>query len=189
MKKIFLIISILITSYSLYSQEVNKYTTKKMLGVNIGASTGVGISYKQWQNDFAFQITGLPYKIDDKLDFSVGLVGFYTFKENRFINYFAYSGINYMTKGFDFIYEIHPMYEFIDLSRENSYYDPVTQQYIYKTNDEDYINVSVGIGAEIGKNPLFTAIIGYAAYDLKEDYKLFPTIELGLHFILHKKAK
>lgn len=184
MKKI-LVISILFFFFaSTYGQKEANVKTRKYLGVNIGATTGIGISYKQWFNDFGFQITGLPFKIQDDLDYSIGFMAFYSIKKRRYVNYFGYAGANYMTDGFDFIFE-YPMYDYAGIKHKNKeYYNHSTYSYTYEYNDANYFNISGGLGVELGKNPLVTAMLGYAAFDLTEDYKLFPTIELGLHFKL-----
>jgi len=183
-----LFLSIVISFISIFGQEKNVISTKRnLMGLNIGATTGIGMSFKHWHNNIGIQITGLPYKIDDDLDFSVGFMGLYSIKKRKNINFFGYAGFNYMTNGFDFIYDVPILSEDTGIKHKNKeYYNSNTHTYIYEYNNADYFNISGGVGLELGKNPLFTAMIGYAGFDLTEDYKLFPTIELGLHFKLKK---
>ena len=190
MKKI-IVISILFFFFaSTYGQKETNVTPRKYLGVNLGATTGIGISYKQWFNDFGFQITGLTFKIQDDLDYSIGFMGLYSIKKKKHANFFGYAGANYMTDGFEFIFEYPIMYEYAGIKhKDKEYYNPTTHGYTYEYNNANYFNVSGGLGLELGKNPLFTAMVGYATFDLTEDYKLFPTIELGLHFSLNKINK
>lgn len=169
MKKITLIIIGLIFSTTINFSQENEQNIKKsnLLGINIGATTGIGLSYKHWHDKLGIQITALPIKIKNDFDFSIGLTGFYMVRQRRLMNMFIYTGHNIMTDEFEFIYDMNPINSFI-----NS----------YNRYDDFSYNASVGFGAELGKNPLITVMVGYGAFDILGDYKLFPTVDVGLHF-------
>lgn len=182
MKKLTIVtLTILFFSAFSFGQETEKKESKNMYGINFGATTGIGLSYKHWENKFGVQITGLPVKNDDNFDFSAGLTIFYSLKQKKYLNIFTYAGGNYMSSGFDFIFNMHPIYSFANLKRRRYY---IVEN---KTNyDANYLNTSIGAGVELGKNPVVTIMAGYAGFDLTEEYKLFPAIELGLHFKINE---
>ncbi len=181
MKKYTVIAIILLFCINLsFGQEKEKKLKRNMCGINMGATTGIGFSYKHWKDVFGVQITGLPIKVDDDFDFSIGLTFFSTIKQRKHFNIFAYAGANYMSSNFRFIFDMNPIYSFTNLNREQEYYyNEETHQSNYNAN---YFNTSIGAGVEIGKNPIVTIMAGYAALDLTESFSLLPTIEVGLHF-------
>ena len=117
--KSFIIVSftVLLSLPASYSQKKEQRIIKKsnLLGINIGATTGVGISYKHWHNKIGFQISGLPIKIRNNFDFNIGITSFYSIKNKKYVNMFVYSGHNLMTDKFNFKYRLSPLFFFIKL--------------------------------------------------------------------------
>ena len=171
MKKIILlVIAIFIFLGYLYCQEpVSTIKKQNLIGVNIGMTTGAGFSFRHWHNDFGLQVTLLPIKPDENFDISAGLTFFYLLKQKKYSNIFLYMGHHYMSEGFAVIYEQTPLANLLDSNFDYNY------------------NIGIGAGAELGKNPVFSVMGGYAGYDVLGDYKLLPTVELGLYYKLNKK--
>jgi len=172
MKKVILIIISLFFLLSIsYSQEkLEKKYKQNLIGINIGSTTGIGFSFKHWQNNLGVQISGLPVKINNDFDYSIGLTGFYSIKRKKHFNMFVYTGHNLMTKNFDFIIEmLNPLYSILDTK--------------YLKDTPNY-NASIGFGTELGKNPIFTVKFGYGAFSIFKQDNFFPTVEIALHFKL-----
>ena len=169
-KTILLIIATFIFWGYLYSQEsdVSTSKTQNMIGVNIGMTTGAGFSFRHWHNNLGLQVTLLPIKPDENFDISTGLTFFYSLKQKKHSNVFLYMGHHYMSAGFAVIYEQTPLAHLLGSNFDYNY------------------NIGIGAGAELGKNPVISVMGGYAAYDILGDYKLLPTVELGLHFKLKR---
>lgn len=154
-----------------YGQEKENIQITSLLGINAGATTGTGLSFRHWHNKFGVQVSGLPIKVNKKFDYSLGITGFYKIRERRRSNIFVYTGHTIMTENFYIINEINPIFAILSENNRN------------RNTSPDY-NASLGFGAELGKNPLFTVMLGYGAFEIFHYDYLYPTIELGLHFKL-----
>ena len=171
MKNLITILIIATISFTTSFGQEKGIQKSNMLGINAGTTTGVGISFKHWHNKFGIQVTGLPVKIKNEFDFSIGLTGFYKIRERKYANLFVFTGHTLMTEEFYRINSIDPILSVLSENNRN------------RNTEPDY-NASIGFGAELGKNPIFTVMIGYGAFEITRYDYLYPTIEMGLHFKL-----
>ncbi len=93
-QKKFVIIVVLCCSSIAFADadEVGKYN----IGAGAGYVTGVGLSYRQWINNWGFQITTAPYYQDGEYNttslVSFGVTALRIIKESKFVNLFVYAG-------------------------------------------------------------------------------------------------
>lgn len=169
-KKITLIIvAVLFATISLFSQEkevkekVNNRTN--YLGINAGFTTGLGLSFRHWENKYGIQVTALPIKTKNVQFISAGITGLYSIKNETYYRHFLYLGNHVLVNKREYNYDYR--------TGENV---PTTRN-VY--------NAGFGYGFEVGRKVRFNLMVGYAAYDLlNPDYSLLPTAEIGLYFEL-----
>ena len=65
-------------------------------GLNLGSTTGLGLSYRHWFDDFGIQLTGIPYKDQNEFFSSLAFTVMYSFVETKHVRVFAYLGNHYM---------------------------------------------------------------------------------------------
>jgi hypothetical protein len=99
MKKIFILVFLSLSLMSVSGQD-NPYLMVKRneLGMHIGASTGIGLSYRHWFDRIGFQLTALPIKTDYNTFISAGATALYSFYDSRHIMVFGYLGSHYIMK-------------------------------------------------------------------------------------------
>jgi hypothetical protein len=109
MKNIILFFVCILFSYCSISQPKTK-TEYNYLGLNIGVTTGVGISYEHTGLKDGFQITFLPLISKETARFSFAMtylrnivtknnIDFFIFFGNHFTNFFADKGVVYYNFG------------------------------------------------------------------------------------------
>ncbi len=170
---VFLIVFSLSFAFGQKSTE-NEYQKiyKHSLGIGVGFTTGLGISYRYFPKKFGFQLNVAPYYQDygNEAFVSAGATILCNLAENRITAVYAYLGNHY----------------FYQSNKSNeSRWDPVTQQYIYdntKTIKKDFLNTGIGFGFEFNTSKRVTLNLmgGYAQYNSFE--KLFFTGEMALYY-------
>ena len=167
-KKITLVCAVLIITLNSYSQDAeNKIVATKSneLGIHAGFTTGVGFSYRHWTETYGIQITALPLKSRSSEFLSVGVTGLYSLSNEEDLRHFVYFGNHLTTNRHSSYYDNEPSYDFV-------------------------YNIGFGYGFEIGRNVRYNFMLGYAGYNIfDEDYRLWPTAEMGVYFKLKKKLK
>ena len=158
MKKFSLIIIALMLFGSSFAQE--DYVVEQRnneFGFHLGATTGMGLSYRHWINKTGFQLTLLPIKSDNYTFISAGVTGLYTIRQSRLVRTFLYLGGHV-----------------IDREREGGYF----------IDDKDYTqyNIGFGPGFAFGKSVTFNVMAGYGLYDITGEFNMYPTGEIGLYF-------
>ncbi len=61
-------------------------------GIHIGATTGMGLSYRYWMDKTGVQATLFPIKTDDYIFISAGLTLMRSFYHNKYIRVYGYLG-------------------------------------------------------------------------------------------------
>jgi hypothetical protein len=180
MKRIILIVSGIICFLNVYTQEKEIYSFRKNeIGIQMGATTGFGLSYRHWFGKTGFQLSGIPIKTDNTEVYSVALTALYTFYDARYIRVFGYLGNHYLYdreighdqpwKGFDPTLNNSDDNDF-DYFNDDSYF-----------NKETY-SIGFGPGFAFGKTVRFNLMIGYGFYDILGSPEMYPTGELGLYY-------
>jgi hypothetical protein len=83
-------------SIEVFSQNAEKSLFKHSLGLNVGSTSGVGISYKYQPTRFWAQITGTPFFLPENEKFlSVGLTLLYKVKTSKVLDLITYLGNSY----------------------------------------------------------------------------------------------
>ena len=163
-KNIILTIAALILTIVMFSQEAenNEITNKSNeLGMHAGFTTGLGLSFRHWENKYGIQITAIPIKTDYEQFISAAITGLYSFSKKKYTRFYLYLGNHVII--------------------DDSYYNNDTGLNETRTK----YNIGFGTGFEVGKNVKFTVMAGYGAYDItSSSYMLLPTAEIGLYFKL-----
>jgi hypothetical protein len=93
--KILFIITLLYVSLVGVSQEIPE-TKKHQVGGHLGATTGIGISYRYWPSKLGVQFTFVPVIYESNTFISLGLTGLFTLGETRYLKPFLYLGNHYV---------------------------------------------------------------------------------------------
>lgn len=168
---IFLLVSVV--AFAQGSDEDSKIEIlNNEFGFNVGATTGVGFSYRHWGDRFGFQVTALPYKVEEDQFISAAITGMFSLRKTKYIRTFLYWGNHVFsdTKYSDY-----------------SEYDSETDSYIYYSQNEvrTQFNSGFGIGFSFGRIVAFNVSVGYGAYDIfggSDNFSLMPTGEIGLYW-------
>jgi hypothetical protein len=163
MKKLIVLIAVLsLMSYAFCQDDQNNKSKSNEFGAHLGATTGIGLSYRHWFNKVGFQITALPVKTDNFTFISGGISALFSFKETRYVRAYGYVGNHYL---------------YIEDSR--------TDALINNNNTTKYdkqYNIGFGPGFSFGSVVNFNLMFGYGLYDILDKFKMFPTGEIGLYF-------
>lgn len=89
MKKVIIILLLLLSSISIFSQEDNT-TYNKYIGAGIGLTTGGGLTYRYWPENWGGQVVFTPMWNDYEIGFNLGLAGFRTLHETKYTKLFLY---------------------------------------------------------------------------------------------------
>lgn len=135
------------------------------IGIHVGATTSMGISYRHWFNRVGLQVTALPVKTDNITFISAGATALYSFYESPYVMVFGYLGNHYL------------------LRESEEYYYGGSSSFLVaeKTNKATY-NVGIGPGFAFGGAVRFNLMVGYGFYDIFGKLNMFPTGEIGLYF-------
>ncbi|MGD2035611.1 MAG: hypothetical protein PVF73_11175 [Bacteroidales bacterium] len=92
MNKIIILLAICFLPSMVSGQEDDKESTKNEFGFHVGASTGIGLSYRRWISNQGIQLTFVPV-MTDEIDFiSGGLTLMHSFRNKRYFRFFGYLG-------------------------------------------------------------------------------------------------
>ncbi len=163
MKKNILIVFIFCSFSPLFSQQESEpiYDYKNEFGINVGATSGLGLSYRHWFGNAGVQITALPVKTDDYALVSGGLSLLYSFHTAKYFRFYGYFGNHYIyTK-----------------SKENYFFSDSD-----KFTEDTRYNIGIGPGFALGKIVRFNIQFGYGFYDVLGKQNLMPTGEMGLYY-------
>lgn len=176
MKRIILTSIFLLASVVAFAQENDEDSKIEILnnefGFNIGATTGIGFSYRHWGDRFGLQITALPYKFEEDQFISAAITGMFSLRRTKYIRTFLYWGNHVLSD-----------------TEYNEYYDYDSETGIYTYYGQDEVktqfNSGFGIGFSLGRIVAFNVSVGYGAYDIfggSDDFSLMPTGEIGLYW-------
>lgn len=173
MRRIQLLISgiiLLLISSTLFAQDEltikeNK-TRKNAIGLHAGSTTGLGISYRRWPDQFGFQVTFFPIVSKGQSYVSLGITGMYKVSELKSIDVFIYLGNH-------FIYR-----------EDNYYYDPAYyQDYDNSGNWTWNLGAGGGLDIKIAKVLRLSIMTGFGNYDIFGDYTFTFAGEIGFYFM------
>jgi len=126
--------------------------TKTEVGIHLGSTTSMGLSYRRWFGRSGIQLTALPIKYDDYMFYSVGVSYLYSMYDSRYVRFYCYLGNN-------FSYERPEQY------RE------------YKT-----YNIGIGPAVAVGKVVRFNFMAGYGIYDVFGNIETYLAGEIGVYY-------
>jgi len=159
-KLILVLLSVTIVQVCFGQEKEPVATLKNEFGMQLGATTGYGFSYRHWFNKFGLQTTGFYGKQDIQFA-SAGLTFLYSVRESdasRFYLYWAHSYF-YVKEG----------------QSDDYYYDDE----LYEINS---YNIGFGPGFSFGRIVRFNLMLGYGLYDVTDGFYIFPTGEIGLYY-------
>ena len=167
MKNILIILAILMTG-SVFSQEkVPTVKNNNFLGIHVGATSGIGLTYRRVTGNFATQLTFLPFRRQTGKDYiynweSFGIMELLKLKESKNIDMNLYFGIHY-------IHIDRLAWDYL-----SSY------SYSTKKVSEEHFNFGAGINFSFRITDYFRIEtgLGYGAYTYG-DLQLWPTGELS----------
>lgn len=99
MKSLLIVFFVLGLNMPTWSQETEstQTLTPHYLGLRMGATTGLGFSYKYQKNKLGFQFSGIPLFLQDYQFYSVGGSFNYIIKDNQKTDFFTYLGVHSIT--------------------------------------------------------------------------------------------
>ncbi|MBA7544216.1 hypothetical protein ES705_36568 [subsurface metagenome] len=154
MKKILLITLGLFLVLHVSAQKNSEIESKpNEFGIHVGATTGMGLSYRRWIGPAGIQLTALPIITDDYNLTSLGVTALYSLKETKYIRVYLYIGNHLLIRN-----------------------DKVAFTY-----SEEY-NIGIGPAFSFGRPVAFNIMFGYGLYDVLNNVNMFPTGEMGLYF-------
>jgi len=95
MKKIFIICLLTLASLQTQAQDTIQKSLHQ-LGINLGAATGIGLSYRYTPGKFMHQVTFLPVATDDIVFIDLAYSLHYTLKDRKFANFNLYGGTHFI---------------------------------------------------------------------------------------------
>lgn len=153
-------------------ESINVFSNE--FGFNVGASTGVGFSYRHWGDKFGIQATFLPFKDEENTFISGGLTAMFTLRRTNYVRTYLYWGNHVLSNSEQVDYED---YTYINGQAVHGYYSDSKVNTRY--------NTGFGIGFSLGRVVAFNIAFGYGAYNLfssYDDLSLLPTGEIGLYW-------
>jgi hypothetical protein len=169
-----LIVLFFIPTVFAQQSETKKYQKlyKHSLGIGMGFTTGLGLSYRFFPKKIGFQINIAPYYQDygSEAFVSAGGTILLNLAENRATAVYAYLGNHYFYKS---------------NKTRDYYWDAQIQQSVYsdwRTTKTETLNTGIGLGFEFHtqKRVTLNIMAGYAQYNKFE--QLFFTGELALYY-------
>jgi hypothetical protein len=168
MKKLLIVFAGIMFLLSVYSQDAEIKTVKKNeFGFNAGPTTGLGLSYRHWFGKVGFQLTGLPIKTENATVYSAAFTALYNFYDAQHIRVYGFLGNHY------FVTNEETTVDFWD----NGTYSPYTE-----TSKNESYNIGIGPGFAFGSVVRFNLMAGYGFYDVLDEVKMFPTVEIGVYY-------
>jgi hypothetical protein len=153
MNKIILLLAFYFLPLTTFSQkEEEPKPNKNEFGFHIGATTGIGLSYRRWISKTGIQLTFVPVITDDVEFISTGLTFMRSFKNGKYVRFFGYLG-NHLIYNTDFI-----------------------------DDEDLHYNIGIGPGFEFGTVVRFNLMVGYGFYNVTNNLNAFPCGEIGLYY-------
>jgi hypothetical protein len=169
MKKLLIFIAGLMFFISVSAQETDiKPIKKNEIGINAGATTGLGLSYRRWFGKAGFQLTALPIKTEKVTMISAGITALYSFYDARYVRVYGFLGNHY----------------FVD-KEKNTHQDWINGSFIDTENttyDHASYNIGIGPGFAFGRVVRFNFMVGYGFYDVLDSFEMYPTGEIGIYY-------
>jgi hypothetical protein len=139
------------------ANDTTKNVLKHYIGINLGSTTAIGLSYKYWPSRYGIQVTFLPLSEKEKIMISAGLTGLYLFKEFEGAYLFTYLSTHFTN-----------MYS----DGENFY----TKKYNF--------HIGFGPGIEVREDWIgLHFMIGYGLYNVgRNNMMTRPAVEIGIYF-------
>jgi hypothetical protein len=164
---------------SIHAEEGSPAPAKNEFGLHVGATTGIGLSYRRWFADFGTQLTAAPIFTDDFDMVSTGLTLMYSIKNETYYRFFIYLGSNYFytrTTDSHTYYQAYSPIDPIYVSYSDKYITEKIERY------DESLNFGFGPGFAWGKTIRFNLMAGYGIYNVTGKISSFPTGEIGLYY-------
>ena len=166
MKKLLFLMIVSLSLTSVSGQDETPVVTKNNeFGAHVGATTGIGLSYRHWFNKVGFQLTALPIKTEEVTFISAGATVLYSFYDSKYVMVFGYLGGHY----------------FVQEKDEERYNDRLGHFEKFPVEEESF-SFGIGPGFAFGRVVRFNLMVGYGFYDVFEKFNMFPTAEVGLFY-------
>ncbi len=106
MKKIIILSLFCVIGLSLNAQEEKtKSNNVHNIGLHLGATSGIGFSYRYWPSKFGIQFTGIPiYRSNGGHFLSGGLSVLYTIKDNKTVDLYGYLSSHVLSRKKEFFF-------------------------------------------------------------------------------------
>jgi hypothetical protein len=175
MKKLKLIIVCLLVTVGAFAQNSDMPNPKRIheIGAHLGATTGMGLSYRYWPTKVGVQVTMLPIKTSNETMLNLGVTGLYSIYNSRLIRFFGYFGNN-------IVYEKYKN----DDSSYSSYSGYGSYSGYSSSTKSTKYNIGFGPGLSFGTRVRVNIMAGYGLYDVFNEFNVLPTGEIGLYFCL-----
>lgn len=148
------------------AQEGEVDNAKNEFGAHLGATTGIGLSYRHWFNKMGVQITAIPVKTDDMFFGSLGLSGLYSLKKTKYVRAYLYLGTHILSTD-----------DYVSDYDDNGNY---LGDHSVRTTQ---LNVGCGPGFSFGRVVAFNLQIGYGIYDITDRFNILPSGEIGVYYM------
>ena len=176
--KMLSVVFVLLTATSISQTPLPTKKVFHSIGFHSGTTSGVGLSYKARIKDlYQIQLTSLPYASADVKTVISGInLGY------KFINKPKFGVLAVLSGGHYFNSRIEEGYI---LDANNNYYFGEKKQLTNK------LSGSLGLGFELSASDIvkFNVQVGYAVYDIFDDWKTLPSIGAGVDFLIFTKMK
>lgn len=169
------------SSKYLYLQKGNHHA----LGINLGFTTGAGLSYRFKRNWWAIEAAAMPWfvKYDGVGVLSLGLSNYVYLRQSEKLSVFLCLGVHDYTKKTEMDYYVYNEDKTNAANQNRQADEPPYSIYeqVTKHDRTHTLNIGFGPGLEV---PMcydlnFHVMVGYAAYDILDDPRTFLTLDLG----------
>lgn len=132
---------------------------KHSIGLGLGFTTGIGLTYRYMPDKLGFQLTAGGFKDNNSSLGSGGLTLLYNILATEKLNFFSYYSNSIWYRTYEYYMSSNPVYDPV-----YGYYQYHTS---YETRSETLWNTGLGLGVEFlaSKKVGFNFMLGWAGYD------------------------
>jgi hypothetical protein len=177
MKRLIILLIAFLTCLNFsYGQDSLKSESVHQIGINLGLCSGTGLTYRYWPGKFGVQVTFFGFKVNPEngLTYSTSSGNLNSEEHTDTIH-------EYLSIGLSGLYTLKQFHSYKLVSYVGSHY--------IVSNDHHTYNAGAGIGICLNTRVSFSFMLGYGAYDILNDFKLYPTVELAVVYRIPKKKK
>lgn len=181
--------SVFLVSFS-FGQDLEKKKGEHGIGLQIGGTTGHGLTYRYYGNKIGVQVSALPvFMVNDEFLMSAGLTGMYKIAESKRFDLVAYLGNHFVTRQPEKVIDENQP---VDPYYNNSPIDGIILAKFLTGGSEIYhklsYNMSIGLGGILHTSSRFinfNFFTGYGVYSLNNDPLSNLALSVGITFKLN----